>query len=78
MEIKRFYKNQTQLSIAINQIIDLYLNNNIDEEFMIKGIRTIFENNKSKIIKEDDYTKVIKQKCGKRRLHIVSKIIGID
>lgn len=54
MEIKRFYKNQTQLSIAINQIIDLYLNNNIDEEFMTKGIRTIFENNKSKIIKEDD------------------------
>lgn len=75
MEIKRFYKNQTEISIAINKIIDTYLNNGIEEEFMTKSIKTIFENNYSKIIKNDDFTKVIKQRCGKRRLDIVSKII---
>lgn len=78
MEIKRFYKNQTEISIAINKVIDKYLNDEIDEETMIKSIKIIFENNYSKIIKEEDFTKVIKQRCGKRRLGIVSNIIGIN
>lgn len=74
MEVKRFYKNQTEVSIAINRIIDTYLNNQIDETSMINSIKTIFENNHSKIIKNGDYTKVLKQRCGKRRLEIVSKV----
>ena len=76
MEVKRFYKNQTEVSIAINRIIDTYLNNQIDETSMINSIKTIFENNHSKIIKNGDYTKVLKQRCGKRRLEIVSKVTG--
>lgn len=74
MEVKRFYKNQIEVSIAINRIIDTYLNNQIDETSMINSIKTIFENNHSKIIKNGDYTKVLKQRCGKRRLEIVSKV----
>lgn len=35
---------------------------------MTKSIKTIFENNHSKIIKNDDFTKVIKQRCGKEDL----------
>lgn len=42
MEVKRFYKNQTEISIAINRIIDKYLDNEIDEYIMIKGIKIIF------------------------------------
>ena len=30
----------------------------------------------SKIIKNGDYAKVLKQRCGKRRLEIVSKVIN--
>lgn len=78
MEIKRFYKNQAEISIAINKIIDTYLNNGIEEEFMIKSIKTIFENNYSKIIKDSDFTKIVKQRCGKRRLEIVSKVIATN
>lgn len=77
MEVKRFYKNQTEVSIAINKVIDTYLDDCIDELSMVDNIKTIFENNRSKIIKNGDYTKVIKQRCGKRRLEIVSKVIGV-
>ena len=76
MEVKRFYKNQTEVSIAINKVIDTYLDDCIDELSMVDNIKTIFENNRSKIIKNGDYTKVIKQRCGKRRLEIVSKVTG--
>lgn len=78
MEIKRFYKNQTEISIAINRLIDKYLNDEINEDIMIKSIKIIFDNNYSKIIKNHDFSKVIKQRCGKRRLDIVSKVIEIN
>lgn len=76
MEVKRFYKNQTEISTAINKVIDSYLNDKIDEESMVKNIKIIYENNYSKIIKNGDYAKVLKQRCGKRRLEIVSKVIS--
>lgn len=76
MEVKRFYKNQTEISAAINKVIDLYLNDKIDEKSMVKNIKIIYENNYSKIIKNGDYAKVLKQRCGKRRLEIVSKVIS--
>ena len=78
MEVKRFYKNQTEISIAINRLIDKYLNDEINEDIMIKSIKIIFDNNYSKIIKNHDFSKVIKQRCGKRRLNIVSKVIEIN
>ncbi|MDU1201792.1 MAG: TIGR04540 family protein [Clostridiales bacterium] len=76
MEVKRFYKNQTEISTAINKVIDSYLNDEINEESMIKNIKIIYENNYSKIIKNGDYAKVLKQRCGKRRLEILSKVIS--
>ena len=57
MEVKRFYKNQTEISAAINKVIDSYLNDKIDEESMVKNIKIIYENNYSKIIKNGDYEK---------------------
>ena len=76
MEVKRFYKNQTEISAAINKVIDSYLNDKIDERSMVKNIKIIYKNNYSKIIKNGDYAKVLKQRCGKRRLEIVSKVIN--
>ncbi|ETI90849.1 MAG: hypothetical protein Q612_NSC00030G0001, partial [Negativicoccus succinicivorans DORA_17_25] len=43
MEVKRFYKNQTEISAAINKVIDSYLNDKIDEESMVKNIKIIYE-----------------------------------
>jgi len=77
MEIKMFYKSQVEVAEVINQIIDGYWNDEIEEKDMIDKINRLLKTNLSKVIKEDDFTKVIKQKCGKRRLEIVSNIMEI-
>ena len=38
----------------------------------------IYENNQDKIIKNNDYTTILKQQCGKNRLAVVSKIINFN
>lgn len=77
MKIKMFYKSQVEVAEVINQIIDGYWNNEIEEKIMIDRISRLLKTNMSKVIKNEDFTKVIKQKCGKRRLEIVSNIIEI-
>lgn len=75
MHIKLFYKTQRELATTLNKIVDAYWNNELNEEIFIQSIQTIYTNNSNKIVKEGDFTKVLKQVCGKRRLEIIYKII---
>lgn len=77
MDIKMFYKSQVEVAEVINLIVDGYWNNEIDEQIMIDRINRLLKTNFSKIIKGSDFTKVLKQKCGKRRLEIVKNVIEI-
>ncbi|WP_425446648.1 TIGR04540 family protein [Dethiothermospora halolimnae] len=72
-----FYKSQLEVSKVINELIDGYWNDEISEELLIKNTKKLIEYNKPKIIKNGDYTTVLKQKCGKRRLGVLSKILEI-
>lgn len=45
---------------------------------MIQLLKGIMENNDSLVFKNGDFTTVLKQRCGKRRLEIVSKIRRIN
>ena len=78
MEIKMFYKSQVEVAEVINQIIDGYWNDDIDENVMIDRISRLLKTNMSKVIKGNEYTKVILQKCGKRRLEIVRNIMEMS
>lgn len=77
MELKRFYRTQRELAIALNQLIDSYWRNEINEDELMDNIKVIYENNNDKLLKNNEYTKVVLQQCGKRRLAIVSKILDI-
>jgi uncharacterized protein (TIGR04540 family) len=72
-----FYKSQVEVSTAINELIDAYWDDQIAEEVLLKNINKMVEYNKSKILKDDDFTTILKQKCGKRRLEIVAKILKL-
>ena len=72
--IKTFYKNQTEFAEAINFVLDSYWVDEIKEEEMIQTIKDIIRNNDSLLYKNGDYTTIIKQRSGKRRLEIVSRI----
>lgn len=75
LDIKLFYKTQRQLAGILNQIVDEYWNNNIDEDELIQHIQTLFLNNPGKIKKEEQYTTIIQQVCGKRRLGVIDRIL---
>lgn len=75
MEVKTFYKRQIDVANILSEIIDAYLQDDIEEHFMISSINKIFVNNKDKVVNDEGFTAVLKHKCGKRRLDIISKIL---
>lgn len=70
-----YYKSQKDLANAINVVIDQYFNDEIDEITLKKLIISLLENNESKFLKDNDFTPTITQRCGKRRLELLEKII---
>lgn len=77
MEIKLFYKTQRELANIINKIVDEYWNNNIKEDELIQHIQTLVINNPGKIKKGEQFTKIIQQVCGKRRLEVINRILDM-
>lgn len=77
MEIKLFYRTQREMANVINKIVDEYWNNNIKEDELIQHIQTLFINNPRKIKKGDQFTTIIQQVCGKRRLEIINRILNM-
>lgn len=78
MELKLFYKTQRELASALNSIIDAYWENQIDEKILIKEVEDIYKNNPNKVLKNGDFTTILKQQCGKRRLEIVDRILDMN
>ncbi|MEK5442550.1 TIGR04540 family protein [Fredinandcohnia sp. FSL W7-1320] len=75
MEIKLFQKTQRDLAASINNVIDRYWEDEIDESKMIELIQKLYAINKSKFIKEGKYTTILRQQCGKRRLEVIDQVI---
>lgn len=74
MEVKKFYRTQREVASVVNEIIDEYWADKLTDEELEENITMIYENNLDKIIKNNEYTTIIKQQCGKNRLSIVSRI----
>jgi uncharacterized protein (TIGR04540 family) len=78
LELKLFYKTQRDLAMAINKIVDGYWENNIGENELIVKVNDIYLNNKAKVLKNKEFTTVLKQQCGKRRLEVIERIFSIS
>ncbi|MBP1153941.1 MULTISPECIES: TIGR04540 family protein [unclassified Paenibacillus] len=75
MELKLFYKTQRELAMAINEIIDAYWDDNVSEDLLKKNIANMYKNNPQKILKQAEFTTILKQQCGKRRLEVVERVL---
>ncbi|WP_199925730.1 TIGR04540 family protein [Paenibacillus bouchesdurhonensis] len=75
MEVKLFYRTQRDLSTALNQLVDAYWEEEIKEDELIDGVKSMYENNRDKLIKGNEFTKVVQQQSGKRRLAVVERIL---
>lgn len=76
MKVKKYYRTQREVAAVINEIVDEYWVDLLTDEELENYIVKIYKNNQDKIIKNNDYTTVLRQQCGKNRLEIVSKIIS--
>ncbi|MEK5379368.1 TIGR04540 family protein [Niallia sp. FSL W8-0635] len=77
MDIKIFQKTQRDLAATINVVIDKYWEDGISENEMIEIVQKLYSNNDSKFLKDDQFTTVLRQQCGKRRLEVISKVLNI-
>ena len=75
MKVKKFYRTQREVAAVINKIVDEYWVDNLTDEELEENIIMIYKNNQRKIIKNDDFTTILKQQCGKNRLTVVENII---
>ena len=78
LEVKLFYRTQRDLAIALNQLIDSYWSEEIKEEELIKGVKIMYENNREKLMKNQQFTKIVQQQSGKRRLTVVRRILEME
>jgi len=70
-----YFKSQKDLALALIHLIDDYWNNELNEENLISKINELTAKNKEKLIIDDEYSSVIKQRLGKRRIDLLNKII---
>ena len=70
-----FYRNQKELAEGLKLVIDSYWNKETEEEALFKQIQEIVDRNKDKVYTEGDYGSVLKQRLGKKRLFVITKII---
>lgn len=78
MEIKMFYKTQREIAEVLNELIDSYWDNELEEDKLINDIKALYINNDTKIFKNGNFTTILKQQCGKRRLEVVEKILELE
>jgi uncharacterized protein (TIGR04540 family) len=78
VELKMFYRTQRELATAINKLVDAYWQEEIKEQALIKGVNNIYDNNQNKLLKNNEFTKVVQQQCGKRRLVVVERILKME
>ena len=76
MKVKKYYRTQREVAAMINEIVDEYWVDNLTDEELEENIIMIYKNNQRKIIKNDDFTTILKQQCGKNRLTVVANIIN--
>ena len=72
-----YFKSQKDLAVALIQLIDNYWNYELNEENLIKQINELSTKNKEKLIVNGQYTSVLKQRLGKRRVELLNKILNL-
>ena len=70
-----FFKSQKDLAEALIELIDDYWNRELSEEDLIIRINVLISKNMEKTYFEGNFTSVLKQRLGKRRIELLDKIL---
>lgn len=69
-----YFKNQRDLAQALNEVIDAYWADRLTEKELSAKIEEFIEKNPEKMFINNDFTGVIKQRLGKKRIELLTKI----
>ena len=70
-----YFKNQRDLAQELIKIIDMYWKKELIESDMEFYIKQIVQNNNGKVYKGNEFTSIIKQRLGKKRIELISKVL---
>jgi uncharacterized protein (TIGR04540 family) len=59
------------------ELIDLYWNRKMNESELIEYLTQLVNNNKEKVFTNNEFTSIIQQRLGKKRLELLKKILKI-
>ncbi len=71
-----YFKNQNDIAEALKDVIDKYWAMEVVEEEFIQYLKDVAKNNQELLYKDNDYTTVVKQKLGIKRLGLLTKILN--
>ena len=70
-----YYKNQKELAQGLVEIIDTYWKQKTSEQNFLDYVNKVAQNNSEKLYKNNEFTSVIKQRLGKKRIELLNKIL---
>lgn len=70
-----YYKNQKALAKGLITLIDDYWLEKIGEHAFIEGVKQIINKNQEKVFENGEYTSIVAQRLGKRRIELLNKIL---
>ena len=70
-----YFKSQKDLANALINLIDSYWGSEINEELFLDRINEIVSKNNEKVYSDNEYTSVIRQRLGKRRIELLDKVL---
>lgn len=76
--MRTYFRSQLDLALILRDIIDKYWEMEIEENEFIYYIKQVEENNKEKLYKDGDYTGIVKQKLGMKRLELIDKVLNSE
>jgi uncharacterized protein (TIGR04540 family) len=76
INMKKYALNQIHAAEILKTYIDEYLKNQITDEDFEQNIKSFFDTNKDKLLKNNVLASKPKLKLGKKRLAILYKILG--
>lgn len=71
-----YFKTQLDIAIALKVLIDKYWDKNLIERDFIEDVKTLIEANRELIFRNKEYTSIIKQRLGIKRLALLDKILN--
>lgn len=70
-----YFKSQKDLAVALSKLIDNYWSYELSEENLINLINELSSKNKEKLFVDGNYSSVLKQRLGKRRIELLNKVL---